>query len=315
MGEDPAMKKHTQKQELTFGELLNQYLDGHAKVRCLASKEMEAVFRRYLSDWKERKLSSIKVSEVQARLNDIGRDNGQTAANHTLTYAKAAINWCIKNGLTKSTNPWLGASKFKLNPRERFLKPEELMRFFTALQSMLNTDVRDYLYLSLFTGARQANILSMRWDQIDFELGVWTIPRTKAGGSQTIPLTINAIAILQRRFDSRSGDWIFPGPGKTGHLVEPKKAWYALLETSKISDLRMHDLRRTLGSYMAMGNQSLLMIGKVLGHKSPTATQIYSRFTHDPVRQAMQKAQNDMFIAAGLVQAGSTNTKYQKLKR
>jgi integrase len=261
---------------------------------------MEAVFRRYLSAWRDRKLSTIRVSEVQARMNEIGRQNGQTAANHTLTYAKAAINWCIKSGLTKSSNPWLSVSKFKLNPRERFLKPEELKRFFSALQSMVNTDVRDYLYLSLFTGARQANVLSMRWDQIDFELGTWTIPRTKSGDSQTIPLTVNALSILQERSDSQNSEWVFPGPGKTGHLVEPKKAWYGLLETAKIDDLRMHDLRRTLGSYMAMGNQSLHMIGKVLGHKSPTATQIYSRFTHDPVRQAMQKAQNDMFTAAGL---------------
>jgi site-specific recombinase XerD len=52
---------------------------------------------------------------------------------------------------------------------------------------------------------------------------------------------------------------------------------------------------------MAMGNQSLHMIGKVLGHKSPTATQIYSRLAHDPIRQAMEKAQNDMLAAAGLV--------------
>jgi len=43
------------------------------------------------------------------------------------------------------------------------------------------------------------------------------------------------------------------------------------------------------------------MIGKVLGHKSPTATQIYSRFTHDPLRQAMEKAQADMLVAAGLM--------------
>ena len=52
---------------------------------------------------------------------------------------------------------------------------------------------------------------------------------------------------------------------------------------------------------MAMGNQSLHMIGKALGHKSATATQIYSRLTHDPVRQAMEKAQNDILSAAKLL--------------
>jgi integrase len=71
-----------------------------------------------------------------------------------------------------------------------------------------------------------------------------------------------------------------------------------LLKEAGIQDLRLHDLRRILGSYMAMGNQSLQMIGKVLGHKSPSATQIYSRFAHDPIRAAMEKAQSDM-LAAG----------------
>ena len=40
------------------------------------------------------------------------------------------------------------------------------------------------------------------------------------------------------------------------------------------------------------------MIGKVLGHKSPTATQIYSKFAHDPIRAAMEKAHADMLTAA-----------------
>jgi integrase len=65
-----------------------------------------------------------------------------------------------------------------------------------------------------------------------------------------------------------------------------------------ISDLRMHDLRRTLASYMAIDNQSLSIIAKALGHKSTVSTQIYSRLTNDPVRQAMEQAQERMFVAA-----------------
>jgi len=70
--------------------------------RCLAADEIQAVlFRRYLSDWKHRKLSSIKKSEVQARNESNGaRQWVRPLRNHTLTYAKAAINWCHKNGLT-----------------------------------------------------------------------------------------------------------------------------------------------------------------------------------------------------------------------
>ena len=224
-----------------------------------------------------------------------------------MTYAKAAINWCINVGIVTGDNPWSGATKFKTQARERFLKPDELEKFFTCLSKLSNEyGIQDYIYISLFTGARRANVLAMRWDQLDFDLGIWRIPRTKSGDSQTLPLTSSALAILSKRFDERSedNDWVFPSKTSTsGHLVEPKKGWYALLKASGLEDLRMHDLRRTLGSYMAIGNQSLLVIGKVLGHKSPTATQIYSRLTYDPLRQAMEKAQNDMLTAAGLIKA------------
>jgi integrase len=104
--------------------------------------------------------------------------------------------------------------------------------------------------------------------------------------------------LSERNYTKTDDEWVFPGDGETGHVVEPKKAWNALIKKANIQDLRLHDLRRTLGSYMAMGNQSLPMIGKVLGHRSPTATQIYSRFAHDPIRAAMEKAHADMLVAA-----------------
>jgi integrase len=83
---------------------------------------------------------------------------------------------------------------------------------------------------------------------------------------------------------------VFPGPGKTGHLVEPKGAWQRILKRAKITNLRIHDLRRTLGSWQVAQGVSLAIIGKSLGHKSLQATQVYSRLTLDPVRDAMEKA-------------------------
>jgi hypothetical protein len=113
---------------------------------------------------------------------------------------------------------------------------------------------------------------------------------------------VAAIAVLNERKERITEPWVFPSKtSAVGHLVEPKIGWRQLLKDAQIEDLRMHDLRRTLGSYMAMGNQSLHIIGKALGHQSHTSTQVYARLAHDPVRQAMEKAQADMMLAAGLV--------------
>jgi integrase len=135
----------------------------------------------------------------------------------------------------------------------------------------------------------------MRWDQIDFDLHLWHIPITKNKESQTLPLTELAMRLLEDRHERRESDeWVFPSNSVTGHVVEPKAGWRKFLDRTGLKDLRMHDLRRTLGSYMAMNNQSLQIIGKALGHKSTTATQIYSRLASDPIKQAMEVAQASM---------------------
>jgi integrase len=87
--------------------------------------------------------------------------------------------------------------------------------------------------------------------------------------------------------------------GKTGHLVEPKKAWKRLLDRAGLSNLRIHDLRRTLGSWQAKTGASLLVIGKSLNHKSTQSTAIYARLDLEPVRESINLATTAMLNAAG----------------
>ncbi len=120
--------------------------------------------------------------------------------------------------------------------------------FFNALDNCPNKTLSDYVKLSLFTGARRSNVLAMRWEQIDFELGLWRIPMTKNKEPHTIPPTRQAISLLLARRAESKGEWVFEGNTPGTHLVEPKRGWYKLLEAANITDLRIHDLRRTLGS-------------------------------------------------------------------
>ena len=87
-----------------------------------------------------------------------------------------------------------------------------------------------------------------------------------------------------------------PGVGASGHMVEPKAAWARVLERAKIPAGRetedgvvMHDLRRTVGSWLAGQGASLPLIGKALGHSSTAATQVYARLNLDPVRAALER--------------------------
>ena len=114
-----------------------------------------------------------------------------------------------------------------------------------------------------------------------------------------LPLTDQALKILKRRFGHPSG-FIFPGPGKSGHLEDPKATWKRVLELAGLSDLRLHDLRRTFGSWQAAMGASLPVIGRSLGHRNLSATAIYSRLHLDPVRLSVNGAVTAMMKASKL---------------
>jgi integrase len=178
-----------------------------------------------------------------------------------------------------------------------------LPSFFRALAKEENETLRDYVLLSLFTGARQANVLGMKWEEIDFRGGVWHIPETKNGTPHLIPLTSESMAILRRRKDQANtlDEFVLATTNKLGHLSHPKTGWKRILKRAGIKNLRMHDLRRTLGSWQAATGASLTVIGKTLNHKSPTSTAIYARLTLEPVRTAVDTATKAILAAASLV--------------
>ncbi|EIC19840.1 tyrosine-type recombinase/integrase [Thiorhodovibrio frisius] len=293
-GKNPNDTKRSLRQEMTLGELFTTYLDRHARQHKKTWEEDQGQFDRYLSDWKQRRLQTIKRVDIQKRHSQIGEEHGIYAANRTLALLSVLFNKAVDWGW-EGGNPALGIKRFREKSRERFLQPDELPRFFQALAKEPNITIRDYVLLSLLTGARKSNILEMRWSEVNLERSTWFIPDTKNGTSQTVPLVPEAAELLQVRKESAESEWVFPGAGKTGHLVEPKKAWAKILERAGLTDLRLHDLRRSLGSWQAATGASLSIIGKSLNHKNVNTTSIYARLNIDPVRQSMEKAVEAMF--------------------
>ena len=222
-------------------------------------------------------------------------------------FNKAINEWRIWKG----ENPAHGITKFPEQSRERFLQSDELPKFFQAVAQEENKTIRDYVLMSLLTGARRSNVLAMRWADINFERMEWRIPMTKNGEPQTITLSSEAIEVLHNRKPLDGAEYVFTGNGKSGHLEEPKKGWKRILERAGIDNLRIHDLRRTLGSWQAKTGASLAIIGKSLNHKNQNTTAIYARLDLDPVRDSVNKATSAMMKAAGLKESN----KVVKLKK
>lgn len=347
-GNNPAETRRALKAEPTFAEFFKEYGNRHGQMK-KSWRDDQQRYRDYLEKpLGAKKLSAITRELVGRILSEMER-NGKAGATVNNVRALAsgifgkAIEW---NYLVN--NPVKGIKTRKAVKRDRFLQSDELPRFFASVGEEPNDTIRDYFLLSLLTGARRSNVLSMRWDQINLNEGIWRIPDTKNGTPQNVTLSPEAAAILAARKENADGAFVFPGDGKSKHLVEPKKGWQRIFdrdeltqltarieangdslaktETELLADalerarktakhlkidtegarmnaLRIHDLRRTLGSWQAKQGASLAIIGKSLNHKSQQATAIYARLDLDPVRASVNSATAAMLDAAGMKQA------------
>jgi integrase len=300
-GENPNTPLKHQKTEPVLLELFEDFIlhkrnkkGGHLSAKTVL--EYRKSFANYLEPWAKRKLSKITPAEMSSLHMKLGKDR-PTTANRTMALVSSLYNFGILERSYPITNPAEKIRKYPENERDRFLYPDELPRFFNALADEENPDMRDYFLLALLTGVRKSNILAMRWDEINLKRSEWRII-TKGNSAQTVTLSPEVVEILSERQQAANSEWVFPGTGKTGHLVEPKKGWQRLLDRAGLSDLRIHDLRRTLGSWQAKTGASLLTIGKSLNHKSTQSTAIYARLDLDPVRESVNRATAAMLIAA-----------------
>jgi integrase len=336
-GEDPGEARHKVRKELTVSELYTLWLTEHMKPHRRASSvaNAEQLWRDYLSPTlASRKLSAVTRGAVATLHGKIGLTR-PTRANRALEVLSSMFSFALARELApdawNGANPCSRVKAFPETPRKRFLGHDELPRFLTALEAEPNADLRDFFTVLLLTGARRANVQSMKWRDIDLVSGTWSVAAEEAKGGEEMKLALTTEAVellkrrkaeadeLVRRVDARrlapvpkmtlqqAKRWrnearkaanvalyVFPGWGKTGHLAEPKSAWARLLERAGIAELRIHDLRRTVGAWLAAGGANVFQIKAALGHKSLAAAGVYAQLEIGGVRTELEKVEAAM---------------------
>ena len=315
-GANPAEARRTFKAEPTLTEFFIEYATRHGE-KLVVWRDMQQRFRDYLQKpLGDRKLTSITRTMIARALSEVEKA-GKAAATVKLVRALAsgifakAIEWGYLE-----TNPAQGVKVAgRTVSRDRFLQAHELPRFFQSLAEEPSIAMRDFILLALLTGARRANLCAMRWSEISLADSVWRIPDTKNGTPQNVTLCPEAVEILKARQEATAGGFVFPGPGASGHMVEPKNAVIRVMKRAAIpygrndpNGVTLHDLRRTLGSWQARTGASMAIIGKSLNHKSQQATAIYARLDLDPVRASVNTATAAMMEAGGMKEAAEVLT-------
>ena len=300
-GDNPSDKRRMIQGELTLGELFEEYLERHLKKSRKTWVEYEKQFKRYFEEWLGRKISTITQEDVERRHGELSRKRGTYAANRALQLIRALYNKGIVWRMYQGLNPAAGITMFEERTRERVLQSDEFARFFETLDSE-EDDFRDFVMLTLLTGARKSTVLSMRWDNISLKRATWTIPAETAKNSrmQVVVLTEAELEILHRRHkinkeNSPPSNFVFAGVGETGHLTDVKRSWMSFCIRARLEDLHIHDLRRSLASWMANTGANVSVIRSALNHKDvKTTLTVYARANQDAELAARQIAHKTM---------------------
>ena len=314
-GANPAAARRAFKAEPTLSEFFTEYGTRHGEKKRAWAADVQR-FRDYLQKpMGGKKLSEIDRAMIAKVLHDAEKAGKSVATVRNIrALASGVFGKAVEWGFL-DYNPAQGVKVAgKKVSRDRFLQADELPRFFAAVAEE-EPAMRDFILLALLTGARRANLCAMHWRELDLSAGVWRIPRTKNDEPQSVTLCPEAVMILEARKDETGGGFVFPGTGRTGHIVEPKKAMGRIMARANIpygrdvpNGVTLHDLRRTLGSWQARTGASLAIIGKSLNHKSVQATAIYARLDLDPVRDSVNTATAAMLEAGGIKDAADVVT-------
>ena len=263
------------------------------------------VFRRYARNWKA---STLKVNQGYYRKQILPWFEGRSIAGIT---ARDVQQWFASLHETpvaadrsapilsvimrqaevygyraEGTNPCAGIKRYRRQGRERFLSTAEVGR----LGSVLASHEADHpqavaiIRLLLLTGCRKGEIISLKWCY--YRECKLFLPDSKVG-PRTVWLSSPARAILDGL--PRTAVWIFPSPRKNGFLnaATVGSAWHRVREEAGLGDVRLHDLRHTHASMALAQGETVLTIGRLLGHRNPATTLKYIHLSDAMVREAV----------------------------
>ena len=283
-----ASKRHT------FNELADEY-EPHAKDKArlahwrgiFGPDSLDTLTPARISKVRDKLLSEDTPRFITPATGDSEQDSKRPRAKRsgaTVNRYLAGLSSCLAYGV--KTLQWI-----EKNPCERITKPTESkgrVRFLsdderTALLQACKPHEDLYLavVLALSTGARQAEIMTLRYGQIDFGRTVITLDQTKNGETRALPLVSTAFTLLKERAKVRSlnDDRVFPptSRAKKSQCLDLRQPWDKALKEAGIKNFHWHDLRHTAASYLAMAGVSLVEISKILGHRT---MQMVSRYSH-----------------------------------
>jgi len=214
------------------------------------------------------------------------------AFSHALTKASKEWEWIENNPMTK-------VDRVK-EPKGRvqFLSENQRTQLLAACQKSRNKSLYLIVMLAISTGARQGELLGLKWENVKFDLKRIVLVDTKNGETRAVPLMGEAFALLKeyskvRRIDTQL---VFPNAERqTTQPMNIRVAFERSVKAASIENFHFHDLRHTCASYLAMNGATLAEIAEVLGHKTLSMVKRYAHLSDQHVSSVFERMNEKIF--------------------
>lgn len=299
-GGDPKLERDMYKSVPSFAEFATDQYMPHAKARKRSWTSDDSLLRNHilpaLGDHRMNRIRRVDVISLHNGLHQQGYAAG--TVNKILILIRYIFNCAIRwEVLPTGQNPAHGIEPFPDNgARERYLSQEEAHRLMAELETNPNRQACNIIKLLLFTGARKTEIMHARWEFVDLERRLLTVPLSKSGKARHIALSDAAIEVLRALPRDPEIPWLFWNP-KTGRPQDSiHHGWDTIRQRAGIPDVRLHDLRHSFASFLVNSGRSLYEVQKLLGHSDAKTTQRYAHLAPGALIEAAN-------IVGDLVQA------------
>jgi integrase len=290
----------------TLRSALEEYLSARAVGKDVLRPGSAAYYRdsveSHLSSWLDLPLRTISQPMVEERLTKIAAEvakrtdhPGHAVANGAMRAFRAIYNFIADRA--PSSNPMppnpvkLKKAWFKVAPRTRIVKAEELPAFYKAVTALPSAVARDYILLLLFTGLRRREAAALRWDEVDLKEKIIRLPaaRAKAGRALDLPMSDVVYKMLVARRKLGDADWVFPSISASGHIEEPKFPLKLVADATGIH-VSAHDLRRTYITAAESTDMSVLALKALVNHSlGKDVTEGYVQMNAERLREPAQR--------------------------
>jgi integrase len=299
-GEDPAGVREVTRAALTVEDLGRRVIRDHAAHHCKPSTVVG--YSYYLKAYINPRIGTLKVSDIVrpdiAKFHHDFRDT-PIQANRCLQFLSKAFNLAEVWGLRPDgTNPCRHVKKYPEKKRERYLSKDELARLGEVLRQCEQEGIEmqspiNALRLLIFTGCRLSEIMTLKWDHVDFDAGELHLPDSKTG-AKTVHVGAPALDVLSTIECLPDNPWVITGRIPGSRLTDLQPPWQRIRKRTNIEDVRIHDLRHTFASTAVAAGQGLPMIGKLLGHSQVQTTARYAHLAADPIKEAANAVSSDI---------------------